>query len=85
MPLQLIGQLTESALRAPIGDARPKPPWPQPKSLAAAPLVIFKQVLRRDSERRMAGSSSGIIFPSESGGIVSAGSSEKNGLPQLHG
>ncbi len=34
-------------LTAPIGDARPKPPWPQPKSLAAAPLVIFKQALRQ--------------------------------------
>src|SRR5713101_8023160 len=26
--------------------ARPKPPWPQPKSLAAAPLVVSKQALR---------------------------------------
>src|SRR5216683_4966114 len=25
--------------------ARPKPPWPQPKSLAAAPLVVSKQAL----------------------------------------
>src|ERR1700677_2780069 len=27
------------------GDASPAPPWPQPKSLAAAPLVVFKQAL----------------------------------------
>ena len=27
------------------GDAPTSPPWPQPKSLAAAPLIVFKQAL----------------------------------------
>ena len=27
------------------GDAPPSPSWPQPKSLAAAPLLVFKQAL----------------------------------------
>src|SRR5713101_3330232 len=35
-----------SAVTARCGDAPASPPWPQPKSLAAAPLVIFKQALR---------------------------------------
>ena len=29
------------------GDAPPSPPCPQPKSLAAAPLVILRQALKR--------------------------------------
>src|SRR5216684_9326854 len=37
-----------SFLTARCGDARNSPPWPQPKSLAAAPLVVSKQALRRD-------------------------------------
>ena len=28
------------------GDAPASPPWPQPKSLAAAPLMVFKQALK---------------------------------------
>src|SRR6266436_1039794 len=35
-----------SAVTARCGDAPASPPWPQPKSLAAAPLVVFKQALR---------------------------------------
>src|SRR5258708_7448335 len=35
-----------SFLTARCGDARNSPPWPQPKSLAAAPLVVSKQALR---------------------------------------
>src|SRR6266705_4311657 len=35
-----------SFLTARCGDARHSPPWPQPKSLAAAPLVVSKQALR---------------------------------------
>ena len=34
-----------SVVTARCGDAPTSPPWPQPKSLAAAPLVIFKQAL----------------------------------------
>src|SRR6266446_5468370 len=34
-----------SFLTARCGDARNSPPWPQPKSLAAAPLVVSKQAL----------------------------------------
>src|SRR5713226_4613683 len=34
-----------SFLTARCGDARHSPPWPQPKSLAAAPLVVSKQAL----------------------------------------
>src|SRR5712664_2444123 len=34
-----------SFLTARCGDARNSPPWPQPKSLAAGPLPIFKQAL----------------------------------------
>src|SRR5713101_6530064 len=36
-----------SFLTARCGDARNSPPWPQPKSLAAAPLVVSKQALKR--------------------------------------
>ena len=36
-----------SVVTARCGDAPTSPPWPQPKSLAAAPLVIFKQALKR--------------------------------------
>src|SRR5258708_7794037 len=35
-----------SFLTARCGDARNSPPWPHPKSLAAAPLVVSKQALR---------------------------------------
>ena len=35
-----------SVVTARCGDAPPSPPWPKPKSLAAAPLVIFRQALR---------------------------------------
>ena len=35
-----------SVLTAPCGDARTSPPCPWPKSLAAAPLTIFRQALR---------------------------------------
>src|SRR5215213_3531206 len=34
-----------SALTARCGDARASPPRPQPKSLAAAPFLIFRQAL----------------------------------------
>src|SRR5713226_139096 len=40
-----------SFLTARCGDARNSPPWPQPKSLAAAPLVVSKQALRRREAR----------------------------------
>ena len=36
-----------SALTARCGDARASPPWLRPKSLAAGPLSILKQALRR--------------------------------------
>src|SRR5947209_6543738 len=35
----------DSFLTARRGDARNSPPWPQPKSLAAVPLVVSKQAL----------------------------------------
>src|SRR5216684_8930967 len=35
----------DSFLTARCGDARNSPPWPQPKSLAAAPLIVSKQAL----------------------------------------
>jgi len=35
-----------TSLTARYGDARPAPPRPKPKSLAAAPLPIFRQALR---------------------------------------
>ena len=35
-----------SVLTARCGDARTSPPWPQPKSLAAAPFPIFRQALQ---------------------------------------
>src|SRR5712691_4838821 len=35
----------DSFLTAHCGDARNSPPWPPPKSLAAAPLVVSKQAL----------------------------------------
>src|SRR6266849_1035695 len=38
-----------SFLTARCGDARNSPPWPQPKSLAAAPLVVSKQALSKES------------------------------------
>jgi len=34
-----------SVVTARFGDAPPSPPWPQPKSLAEAPLVVLKQAL----------------------------------------
>src|SRR5438445_13316970 len=34
-----------SVVTARCGDASTSPPWPQPKSLAAAPLVVSKQAL----------------------------------------
>src|SRR5260370_10779675 len=37
----------DSFLTARSGDARVSPPWAQPKSLAAAPLVVSKQALSR--------------------------------------
>src|SRR5207245_10785007 len=37
----------DSFLTARCGDARNSPPWPQPKSVAAAPLVVSKQALRQ--------------------------------------
>src|SRR3989442_15739744 len=36
-----------SFLTARCGDARNSPPWPQPRSLAAAPLAVSKQALSR--------------------------------------
>jgi len=42
LPVASVG----SFLTARCGDARNSPPWPQPKSLAAAPLVVSKQALR---------------------------------------
>jgi hypothetical protein len=30
-----------------FGDAPFSPPWPKPKSLAAAPLAIFRQALKK--------------------------------------
>src|SRR5258708_1710815 len=36
-----------SFLTARCGDARNSPPWPQPKSLGAAPLVVSKQAPRQ--------------------------------------
>src|SRR6266446_2408833 len=40
-----------SLLTARCGDARNSPPWPQPKSLAAAPLVVSKQALKAISAK----------------------------------
>src|SRR5207245_2076574 len=40
-----------SFLTARCGDARNSPPWPQPKSLAAAPLVVSKQALNEAGRR----------------------------------
>ena len=37
-----------SAVTARYGDAPASPPWPRPKSLAAAPLVILKQSLKKN-------------------------------------
>ena len=37
-----------SVVTARRGDAPPSPPCPHPKSLAAAPLAIFRQALNRD-------------------------------------
>src|SRR5215203_6597984 len=34
-----------SVLTARCGDARTSPPWPHPKSLAAAPFLVFRQAL----------------------------------------
>src|SRR5215207_1682396 len=36
-----------SVLTARCGDARTSPPWPQPKSLAAAPFPVFSQALKQ--------------------------------------
>ena len=41
LPVDFVG----SALTARFGDARASPPRPQPKSLAAGPLSIFRQAL----------------------------------------
>jgi hypothetical protein len=41
-----------SALTARCGDAPASPPWPQPKSPAAAPSIILKQALRQGGDRR---------------------------------
>ena len=43
LPVACVG----SFLTARCGDARNSPPWPQPKSPAARPLVVFKQALSR--------------------------------------
>ena len=37
-----------SVVTARCGDAPPSPPWPKPKSLAAAPLAIFSQALSQN-------------------------------------
>jgi hypothetical protein len=42
LPVASVG----SVVTARCGDAPTLPPWPQPKSLAAAPLVILKQALK---------------------------------------
>src|SRR5258708_39191396 len=42
-----------SLLTARCGDARNSPPWPQPTSLAAAPLVVSKQALREVIRRKI--------------------------------
>jgi len=42
----LPGASVGSAVTARCGDAPASPPWPRPKSLAAAPLRIFRQALR---------------------------------------
>src|SRR5215469_12338561 len=39
-----------STVTARCGDAPASPPWPRPKSLAAAPFRIFRQALRVESE-----------------------------------
>src|SRR5262249_43495499 len=44
LPLAFVG----SVLTARCGDARTSPPRPQPKSLAAAPLLIFRKARRRE-------------------------------------
>jgi hypothetical protein len=44
LPVARVG----SAVTARCGDARASPPWPQPKSLAAAPFRIFRQALRKN-------------------------------------
>jgi hypothetical protein len=41
LPVTSVG----SVVTAHCGDAPTSPPWPQPKFLAAAPLVVFKQAL----------------------------------------
>src|SRR6266478_5418273 len=41
LPLAWVG----SAITARCGDALASPPWPETKSLAAAPLVVFRQAL----------------------------------------
>src|SRR5713226_2601399 len=48
-----------SVVTARCGDASTSPPWPQPKSLAAAPLVVSKQALSLSG--RKAGSRVGLI------------------------
>ncbi len=55
----------DSFLTARCGDARNSPPWPQPKSLAAAPLVVSKQAL---SEGK--GSATVGVSPTESNGHI---------------
>ena len=45
LPVAFVG----SVLTARCGDARTSPPWPQSKSLAAAPFPIFSQALKRYS------------------------------------
>src|SRR5436190_16358332 len=45
LPVGFVG----SVLTARCGDARTSPPWPQPKSLAAAPFPIFNQAPKGES------------------------------------
>jgi hypothetical protein len=35
-----------------FGDAPSSPPWPKPKSLAAAPLAIFRQALSKREDKK---------------------------------
>ena len=42
-----------SVAAARFGDAPPSPPWPKPKSIVAAPLVIFRQALSSSHAPRL--------------------------------
>src|SRR5258706_14447524 len=57
-----------SFLTAHCGDARNSPPWPQPKSLAASPLVVSKQALKRFSSSVRSGISE--VWPEDDCGPV---------------